>query len=82
MPKILRDGLSLALQQGNRRVYLRHADGVVTPGCNELVQALDSGNQFTLDGLPDEIAEAVKQMVVSADGLRDGDGHSDSGTSG
>jgi hypothetical protein len=76
---VIREGQLVALQRGSRRVYLRYADGVTLPGCEALVESIDSGNQFTLEDLPRELAETIKQMVMPTDGVCDGNGSADNG---
>lgn len=89
MMKILRDGQYLALKRGKYTVVLRHANGMIVSGCEPILKSIESNTAFTTAGMPDQLVQALKQviheatnstepMVLPSDGLCNGDGHSGS----
>jgi hypothetical protein len=75
---IIRDGLMLALRKDRKTMILRSATGEIVAGCELIVKSIENHEPFSLDGLPNEIVQAIKQVVMPANSFRDG-GDGDTG---
>lgn len=73
---IILEGQMVGLRRGPKILILRSRTGEIVQGCEKVVACILAGKPFTLSpgDAPDEIIEAIKQVVLPADQLCNGDG--------